>query len=653
MAKWMTKERFDNLNAAWHAGPGRIQGALPLGLLRIAFALLLLVDVGQMFELRELIFLKDSFVARSEPLLLTVLWVWTAVLLLILVGYRTRWAAVANYAICVYMLGFVLVNESNNWQVDSLFLTLSFLLLFMPSDAVLSVSRLIEKRKDARIRVRKLPRPKAAFIHTALLMLTIGLFYLDSILYKVSSDMYLTGLGLWAPASLPFTLFQNVSFLIDWEWPVRIGGYLVVIYELVYVFLIWLPKLRIPLSLAGVVLHAGILLFFPIPVMSLLMIALHLAVVPEAFYLKWFNRLFVARTTRLTVYYDRLCPLCRQTVGVLSALDLRGAIAWKALQDYAADEPLLADIPESDLLHDIYAAESGKRLHKGVDTYAAILKATGWMYLPGLLLTVPPIRGIAARVYGAVAARRKREGGCTDATCGIGLPPQPAADKRSRLAGRRWPGVVFVALWIFSFIVISFNTPFYRWYVTGDSAVTDKMSQAAVAYKRVVYPAFGWTNHGVYTEIHFRDYRFQTRLVYAAADGSRKELPIMNEYGFTRSYLFGRQWDNWVYAIVRPQLDYATAEKGMLAYSHFWAKHHLSGPGLDGGTIEVQVKPLLVSMDHFVKGRLRQNMERPWLTAGTIAEEEGGLALTMAEGASADAESWGEAVDGVLGTTDY
>ncbi|WP_150274923.1 DCC1-like thiol-disulfide oxidoreductase family protein [Paenibacillus tepidiphilus] len=635
MWKWVKAKLYD-----------RKEPAFPLALFRIGFALVFILEVLQMIIFRDLIFQQDSLAAEAPAFLSVLFALWLIALVLLLIGALTRPAAIVNYAISVYILGFVAVNEANNWQVDSLFLTGSFLLLFMPVSVCVSVESLMERRRQARVRVRKLPRPQARFLHTAYLILLIGLFYLDSMFYKLSSSMYLTGLGLWAPASLPFTTFYDVSWLIDHHWLVLILGYSLLLYELLYVFLVWFKPLRVWLSIGGVLLHAGVLLVFPIPVMSLLVTVIHLAVIPESAYRKLYDRLLAAKRKQLSVYYDRLCPLCRQTVGILSALDIRKAIEWKALQDYAAEEKLLCGIPEVELLHDIYAVEKGTKLHKGVDTYAAVLRAMGWTYPAGLLLGLPPFHGIAARIYGKVAAKRKREGGCTDSTCGIGIaaPPERPA---SVLAGKFWPAGTFLLLWGISFVVLSFGTPFYGKYITGeDSRTTAALRDTAAVYKRITYPVLGWSNHGVYTETHFENYVFQTRLVYVSGD-SATALPVMDGSGFSRAYMIGRQWDNWAYATAHPELPFDQASRSMLDYAAFWAAR--SGVDLTSGSgsIEIQRKPLKVSMDEFRRGLLKENMTQPWTRVGEITANGGELQIALDSGAAEGVQAtWREAVEG-------
>jgi hypothetical protein len=244
-----------------------------------------------------------------------------------------------------------------------------------------------------------------------------------------------------------------------------------------------------------------------------------------------------------------------------------------------------------------------------------------------------------------VAAKRKREGGCTDSTCGIGVfaPPEPSS---SVLAGKFWPAGTFLLLWVVSFVIISFGTPAYGKYITGEnSRITAALKDTASVYKRVTYPVLGWTNHGVYTETHFEDYSFQTRLVYVNGD-SAVPLPIMDDHGFSRGYAVGRQWDNWAYATAKPGIPYDQASRHMLDYAAFWAAR--SGVELESGSgrIEIQRKPIEVTLDNFRPGLLRGNMDQPWTRVGEIVANEGSLKIVMDGGAgSNDQGTWGEAVE--------
>lgn len=219
-------------------------------------------------------------------------------------------------------------------------------------------------------------------------------------------------------------------------------------------------------------------------------------------------------------------------------------------------------------------------------------------------------------------------------------------------SGKFWPAGTFLLLWAVSFLIISFATPAYGKYLTGEnSSLTATLRDMAAVYKRITYPVLGWTNHGVYTETHYAEYDFQTRLVYVDGDSS-VPLPIMDEEGFSRGYKVGRQWDNWAYATVKPDVSYGQASSSMLGYAAFWAKD--SGTDLHSGNghIEIQRKPIEVSMKDFRPGLLRDNMGQPWSRIGEIAASGGGLQLAL-DGAAGSQEqgTWGEAVDAAVNAT--
>ncbi|WJH35872.1 DCC1-like thiol-disulfide oxidoreductase family protein [Paenibacillus sp. CC-CFT747] len=604
--------------------------ALPLALFRIGFSVVMIIEIEQMYRFRRLLFDPLPYMIESTipsgPLLL----IWLAAVLFLLAGYRTRLAAVVHYVMAVIVLGFGALPHGEDWQGDSLILTLSLLLLFMPSDRVLSVERLMERRRRAREKVKDPGPEDVRLIHTVFLYLTIGLMYLDSAFFKLSSSMYLSGLGVWAPSTLPINAYHNVSWLMSQEWLVRPLGYALLAFESLFLFLYPVRRLRLPLLAVGALFHLGVMFVFPIPVISLLVLALYLGLVPAGAYER-LTRLWRARAVSLTVYYDRLCPLCRQTVAVLDALDLRGAVAWKPLQDHAAEEPQLAAIPEEELLHDIYAIDRQGRIHKGVDTYAAVLRTSGWLAPLGWLLGVWPVHPVAQRIYGAVAEKRAREGGCRDGVCSLARPGAPAADPAPhRGAGRlaRPAAGVLLTAWLLSFVLIVPAGPLLRTYVTGDGALADRLENTAEYYKSRVYPWTGWTSHGVFMDEHFVNYRVQTMLVFEREGREPMRLPTIRPDGYTGSYNSGRLWELWTFETVKPELPLDQVERNLSRFVTYWAVRN--NIPLEKGRILILQRPMDVTLDRFRQDRLADNLSQPWKEVGVITGSPGQLKVSFA-----------------------
>ena len=116
--------------------------------------------------------------------------------------------------------------------------------------------------------------------------LVIALIYLDSAFYKFASSMWLNGLGMWLPASLPMATWSSFPWLLNNELLVKFLGYLVLIFETVFILLMWFKVFRMPLLVIGVLFHLGILFFFPIPWFALAVICVYCLMVPIRFWKK-------------------------------------------------------------------------------------------------------------------------------------------------------------------------------------------------------------------------------------------------------------------------------------------------------------------------------------------------------------------------------
>ncbi|WP_426446773.1 DCC1-like thiol-disulfide oxidoreductase family protein [Paenibacillus sp. S-38] len=605
---------------------------LPLAWFRIAFSLVLFAEVGQMNAFRHLLFDPVPYVQESIIPSGPLLWVWFAAAACLLAGYRTRTAAIVQYGLAVIVLGFGAYSHGRDWQSDSLLLTASLLLVFMPAGRALSVDRLLERKKRAAAKQEDHGPESVPYLYTALLVLTIGLFYLDSTFFKLSSPMYLAGLGVWGPASLAINAFYDVTWLTDHPLLVRTLSYTVIGFETLFIFLFWFRPLRLPLILAGIAFHLGVMLTLPIPAISLLTVSLYAGMIPAGVGERiagWFR----ARRPSLKVYYDRLCPLCRGTAAVLQALDPRRAAVWLPLQEHAAEEPKLSGVPEEELLHDIRAVDSRGRVYRGADTYAAMLRASGWLAPLGWLLSLWPIRAAAASVYEAVAERRAREGGCRDGVCSL-RRPSPAVQepiepaKGLTPAGRRFASG-FLAAWLLSFGVIFLGSPVLRVYVLGDTPLVRGLKTFAQAYKWQVYPWTGWTSHNVFMDEHFAGYDFQTMLAYEK-NGVTEVLPMNRQEAggtYTGGYALGRLWEIWTFEAVRPGLPMEQTQRNLLRFAAYWV--HREDKDMEGARIRVLQRRQTVSLTEWQPGRLQANVTANWTEAGSIQGAPGSMKLVL------------------------
>lgn len=258
------------------------QGAASLAVLRIAFAAILLYDIGLTYSHKELLLDAVPFAIPSRFPVGPALLIWLGAALCLLVGLRTRVAAVVNYVFSVLFIGFAAPRYGFDGHWDVLILHLGWFFIVLPVGRALSLDAAISWL--TRSTNQPVNPAKVGGLGELMVIVLIAGMYLDSCAYKLCSPMYLRGLGLWGPASLPFALHGAPGGLLDNHALMIVMGYFALIYELSFVVLVWLRRWRLLLVAVGVCFHLTIVAFFPIWSFSLMMSALYLALVPPAVY---------------------------------------------------------------------------------------------------------------------------------------------------------------------------------------------------------------------------------------------------------------------------------------------------------------------------------------------------------------------------------
>jgi hypothetical protein len=266
------------------------QSAASLAVLRIAFAAVLVYDIGLTYSHKELLLDAVPFALPSRFPIGPALLIWLIAAGCLLVGLRTRAAALVSYIFSVLFIGFAAPRYGFDGHWDVVILHLGWVFVLLPVGRALSVDAALAWLW--RPAGREHPDAKVGGLGELLIIGIIASMYLDSCAYKLCSPMYLHGLGLWAPASLPYALHGAHEGLLDNHALMVLMGYFALVYELSFVVLVWFRRWRLLLVAAGVCFHSTIVVFFPIWSFSLMMSALYLALVPPVFYERLFTRLF-------------------------------------------------------------------------------------------------------------------------------------------------------------------------------------------------------------------------------------------------------------------------------------------------------------------------------------------------------------------------
>lgn len=243
---------------------GGSASALPLAWFRISFAAVLAVDVGTL--LRDVGFWFPA--GRPRGLAAAGLVLWLGSLAALALGLRTRVAAALNYACAVAFLGFLGMPLGYEYHLDGLYILASLGLLFLPVSEHVAL--------DARGRApRGVTRSEWAFL--AFVPCSI---YLDSALWKLSSEAWWNGLGFWLPAVWPTAASGPPRWAAESEAIARGLGYATLAFELTFPLLIWVRRVRVPLIVLGIGLHLGIAWLIPLPIFGALMCALLVGLLP-------------------------------------------------------------------------------------------------------------------------------------------------------------------------------------------------------------------------------------------------------------------------------------------------------------------------------------------------------------------------------------
>lgn len=249
---------------------------LGLGLLRIGAGITIFLEALQLLQHKELIFHSLPFVEAGSFNPTLPLLIWMMVLTCLTLGLWTKASAIANY---LFTLMFYADAGEFAYHADYVYLGLGFLFMFAPMGNSLSIDRLIEGKKDSKYRVSSLYYYLFAFVG-------IGLVYGDSCFWKFSSPMWMGGLAVWLPASLPQNTWLPIKALLDFPTLLQFLGYLTLLLEISFLFIMWFNWARLPLWIVGVGLHLGIGIAFPIPYFALIMVAVYCVMMPWPWYEK-------------------------------------------------------------------------------------------------------------------------------------------------------------------------------------------------------------------------------------------------------------------------------------------------------------------------------------------------------------------------------
>lgn len=444
--------------------------------------------------------------------------------------------------------------------------------------------------------------------------------------------MWLGGLGVWLPSSLPWGTWLDLSFILNQKYLMYFLGYLTLFFQVTYIFLVWFKKLKPFYLIVGIGLHIGIVLSFPIPWFGLAMVALYIGIMPSIYY-SWIYNKFLKKEyhPNLTFYYDENCPLCNRLRIIVQYFDNGRNILFLSAQKEAHNNKKLKDIPIQELLDNVYSVDKYHNVYSGIDTYVKVLNLV-WVFKPvGIFLYIPFVKAIGARIYGYIAQHRVTYG-CTEDSCNMPILTsayQEQDDTKIKILQNmdlKTIKVFFMSIFVAWFVLSQFvmiqrsqlMDHVYEKLNVPDSIV-HTMDRFGAYYKAVFYPFTGLSAHAVFMDGHFKNYNHTVAIVYKSGN---KEifLPIIDENGQASWYNSGRQWVNYSFRVSNRNFDHDRYIKGIKKYIYFWA--HKNNIDLKNSIFVVKYKYNAVPYK-WEKDLLKNALTKPWKEAGTLGWKNG------------------------------
>ncbi len=611
--------------------------ATGLGVFRILFGLVILHEVIFLFYFRLLIFDAVPFVDTASPFVPVALLLWGIAAFCLTIGWYTRFAAVANYCFWVGFIVFTPMWKEFYGGFDQLMTGSSFLLIFLPSERALSIDNLrLALRYSTPSRRYRPPDHVSVLAYYIPIGISLGLLYLDAGIHKLSAPFWRNGLGPWLPSTMPYYISAiDMSWLLNIKPLQMLVGYVLMVFQFVFVFLCYFRRFRVPLLCVGAAFHIGIILSLNIYPFGFGMLVHYVLMVPFS----WWRALRARcrfEEPLLTVFYDELCPLCNRTVIVVEHFDLLQAIEFKGLQTHARDYHALDRLSDDQLLKDLYALDRQGDLYNGLDTYIQILLKMRYTVLLGMILKMPGIYRPGTRVYRHVADSRGRL--VCDESCVVAVPPPvdpvdvPLRKLYRRFADtdRKRAGVI--AQFLVLVFILQLNSTLqyavlYRLGVdlkaTETGRILKTLSDSAVTLSHVF---LGITPHALYMHDHFAGYDHLLGLTYRGPDGQERWLPFVNEEGRIVAPNWGRIQSMWANVAVTATIKRERLDKFLVKVTAFWGTK--LGLDLSDATFTIKMKEVRAPMEWEPDLRSR-NIDQSWRNIGKVIWRNGSARIEI------------------------
>ncbi|MEQ9671579.1 DCC1-like thiol-disulfide oxidoreductase family protein [Coleofasciculus sp. G2-EDA-02] len=317
----------------------------------------------------------------------------------LLVGYRTRLAAIASWVMLISLHN---RNPAVLFAADDMLRALLFWMMFLPLGASYSV--------DSALNSSSKPLPKR-ILTGATFALTLQIYYvyafsaafkttsdiwfpkLTAVYYALSFDQYAAPLGQFLLNFPPLLVFSTVATLIlEWIGPL-------------FLFIPWRTTFfRCATIITFILLHVGFGLTLHIGLFPALGIFVWLVFIPTEVWDALYKRVYTPKRAGLRIYYDADCGFCKKVVYLLRTFLILPKTPLQMAQD---DPSIYADMQDK---NSWVVVDWQENRHFKWEAMAYVVSLSPVFKPLAYVLRWRPFMAVGTKFYETIASNRKIAG---------------------------------------------------------------------------------------------------------------------------------------------------------------------------------------------------------------------------------------------------
>ncbi|MCK5663349.1 MAG: DUF393 domain-containing protein, partial [Thiotrichaceae bacterium] len=416
----------------------------------------------------------------------------------------------------------------------------------------------------------------------------------------------------------------DVSWLLNIKPLQMLIGYSILIFQFLFVFLVFYRRFRVILLVIGSALHLGITLTLNIYPFGIGMLIFYVLLVPFA----WWRKIALLTTKHppvLTIFYNPNCPDCLRSVIKIRHFDIFQRMDYKTINDPANFPPgnIASREYDTNPPH-IFAVSPTQRIYSGFDALVRILIKMLYSAPLGLIFSIPGIYHMAKIKYLKHSVNHPppltvvTEKPITNhATCNLTLYDR-LFDSFTNAPPAKTLNLLAKTLIIIFFLQLNSTLHYgiaYRLKLeTNNYLPFNPISGVSNALIVLSHTFIGITPHALYLHDHFDGFDHVLGITYLDSKNQEHWLPFINDQGRLIAPNWGRVQSMWANVAVTSNIDNAKLDKYIMKITAFWGTK--IGLDLNNATFHIMLKSITTPTTWMYNLR-KNNLANGWKKIGS------------------------------------